>query len=150
MKSNSRKYEKLPNIVIHACKNITEKMNQLKMCGPQVCLFIYVSTHCVKTVKQLDYNPYSQLTHCGSGNAFALGARGSGFDSRLQQGSLCLIFCFVVVQLFYFLFKNTLFVTTFCNSLCNVNLFSILNLFQDLFVNDYKGIKIQIENLVST
>jgi len=36
----SRKYEKLPNIVIHACKN-TVKMNLLKMCGPHIglCLF---------------------------------------------------------------------------------------------------------------
>jgi len=38
-----RKYEKLPNIVIHACKNITEKINLLKMCGPQIklCLFTF-------------------------------------------------------------------------------------------------------------
>jgi len=34
----SRKYEKLPNIVIHACKNITEKINVLKMYGPQIGL----------------------------------------------------------------------------------------------------------------
>ena len=32
----SRKYEKLPNIDIHACKNITEKMNLLKICGRKV------------------------------------------------------------------------------------------------------------------
>jgi len=39
----SRKYEKLPNIVILACKNITEKMHLLKMCGPQIwlCLFTF-------------------------------------------------------------------------------------------------------------
>jgi len=30
----SLKYEKRPNLVIHACKNITEKMNLLKMYGP--------------------------------------------------------------------------------------------------------------------
>jgi len=37
------KYEKLPNIVIHACKNKTEKMNLLKVCGPQIrlCLFTF-------------------------------------------------------------------------------------------------------------
>jgi len=31
----------MPNIVIHACKNMTEKMNLLKMSGPQIrlCLF---------------------------------------------------------------------------------------------------------------
>ena len=40
---------------------------------------------------------------------------------------------FVLLLLcFYFLSKNTLFVTTFCNSLCNCNLLSILNTMQDL------------------
>ena len=39
----SRKYEKLPNIVIHACKYMTEKMNLLKISGPQIwlCLFTF-------------------------------------------------------------------------------------------------------------
>jgi len=39
----SSKYEKLPNIVILACKNITEKMHLLKMSGPQIwlCLFTF-------------------------------------------------------------------------------------------------------------
>jgi len=33
----SRKYGQLPNIVINACKNITEKKkNLLKMCGPRI------------------------------------------------------------------------------------------------------------------
>ena len=38
----SRKYEKLPNKVIHGCKNITEKINLLKICGHhiQLCLFM--------------------------------------------------------------------------------------------------------------
>jgi len=34
----SSKYEKLPNIVILACKNITEKMHFLKTPGPQIWL----------------------------------------------------------------------------------------------------------------
>jgi len=40
-KTYSRKYEKLLNIVIHACENITEKMYLLKMSGLQIwlCLF---------------------------------------------------------------------------------------------------------------
>jgi len=45
----SRKYEKLPNIVIFACKNITEKIHLLKMSGPQIllCLFLaHLSTKC--------------------------------------------------------------------------------------------------------
>ena len=33
-----------------------------------VALFVYVSTHCVETVKWLDYNRYSQLTRWCSGN----------------------------------------------------------------------------------
>jgi len=39
----SRKYEKLLYIVIHACKNNTEKMYLLKMSGPQIwlCLFTF-------------------------------------------------------------------------------------------------------------
>jgi len=38
-----RKYEILPNIVILACKNITEKMHLLKMSGRQIrlCLFTF-------------------------------------------------------------------------------------------------------------
>jgi len=34
----SRNKEKPLNIVTHACKNITEKMNLLKMCGLQIRL----------------------------------------------------------------------------------------------------------------
>jgi len=41
--TNSRKYEKLPNIVVHACKNNTKKMYLLRMSGPQIrlCLFTF-------------------------------------------------------------------------------------------------------------
>ena len=41
----SRKYEKLPNIVIHACKNMTEKMNLLKMSKRLKSLFIPQTMH---------------------------------------------------------------------------------------------------------
>jgi len=47
-------------------------------------------------------NRYSQLTRWFSGNASALGARGPGFNSRLRQGFLGLIFCFVVVVFLLF------------------------------------------------
>ena len=47
-----RKYKKLPNIVIHACKNITEKIQFVENVWPANSpLFIYVSTHSIKTVK---------------------------------------------------------------------------------------------------
>jgi len=100
-------------------------------------LIIYVSTNCVETVKCLDYNRNYQLTRWCSGNASTLNVRGSGFNSRLQQVFLCLIFCFVVV--FLLCVQNTLFVTKFCNFFCNVK----------LFMTDYmyKGIKIQTKHL---
>ena len=41
--------------VINERKNITEKIYLLKMSGPNSDLFIYGSTHCVETVKWLDY-----------------------------------------------------------------------------------------------
>jgi len=37
----SLKYKKLPNIVIHECKNITEKMYVLKMSNPQIWLSLF-------------------------------------------------------------------------------------------------------------
>ena len=52
METKSRKYDKLPNIVIHACKNTTEKNEFVESVWPaNSALFIYVSTHGVKTVK---------------------------------------------------------------------------------------------------
>ena len=48
----SRKYEKLTNIVIHACKNMTEKNEFVENVWPaNLALFIYVLIHCVESVK---------------------------------------------------------------------------------------------------
>jgi len=48
----SRKYEKVPNIVFHACKYITEKHEFVENVWPaKSALFINVSTNCVETVK---------------------------------------------------------------------------------------------------
>jgi len=104
------------------------------MSGPQIwlCLFTF-RPYCVETVKWLDYNRYSQLTRWCSGNASALGARRSGFNPRLRQGFLCLIFLYCCCCVFTFLSKNTLFIGIYCNSFYNVILFSILNVLQDLW-----------------
>ena len=131
METNSRKYDKLPNIVIHACKNITENMYLLKMSGPQIrlCLFTFwpiASKHLnsFTTIATLSW-----LTAQGSGNSSAFGARGFGFNSRFRQGFLCLYFCYVVVEFLLFAPKHII-----CQTFCNVNLFSIPNLLQDLWL----------------
>ena len=50
--THSRKYEKLPNIVIHACQNLPEKNEFVANVWPaNSALFIYVSNHCVVTAK---------------------------------------------------------------------------------------------------
>jgi len=67
-----------------------------------LALFVYVSTHCVETVKWLDYNQYAQLTRWCSGNASALGTRGPGFNPRLRQGFLCLIFVLLSLCFYFF------------------------------------------------
>ena len=47
----SRIYEKLPNIVIHACRNKQKIEFPENVWPANSALFIYVSTHCVETVK---------------------------------------------------------------------------------------------------
>ena len=52
MKPTPVNIKKLPNIVIHACKNITENNESIQNVWPaNSALFIYVSNHCVETVK---------------------------------------------------------------------------------------------------
>jgi len=59
----SRKCGKLPNIVVHACKILQKKNVFVENVWPaNSALFVYVSTHCVETVKWLEYNRYSHLT----------------------------------------------------------------------------------------
>ena len=122
---------KLPNTVIHACKNITEQMNLFKMCGPQIrlCFFKFrpIASKSLNSLTTIDI-----LSLLGGAEVtFPLWVRevsgsipgsGKGFDFRF--GGFCV---------FTFLSKNTWFVTKYCNSLCNVNLFSILNILQDLW-----------------
>jgi len=128
-KPYSCKYDKLSNILIHACTNITETNAFLKMCGPRtrLCLFTFPPI----ASKQLNSLTTIDSTHSWFGGAVvthplwvqddpgSIPGSGNGFH----------IWFFVLLLLllcFYFLSKITLFVTTFCNSFCNVNLYIIL------------------------
>ena len=97
----SRKYEKLPNIVVHACKILQKKVFVENVWPANLALFVYVLTHCVEAVKWLDYNRYSQLTRWCSGNASAL-----GFNPRLRRGFLCLIFVLLLLCFYFFVQKH--------------------------------------------
>jgi len=62
-----RKYKKLPNIVIHACKNITEKIQFVKMCGPKtrICLFTFrpIPSKQLTTINILSWLDGAVVTH---------------------------------------------------------------------------------------
>jgi len=131
----------LPNIVIHACKKYDRK-NEFSetVCPAHWALFIYISTYCVETVKQLDYNRYSHLTRRFSGKTAALSARGPGFNFWLWLGFLSLIFCFVVVVFLLFVKKHII-----CHKILQFLLkCQFIQYAQHIakLVTDYKGIKI--------
>ena len=79
-------------------------MHLLKMSGLQIWLCLFTFRPIVS--KQLNGLTTIDLTQWCSGNASALGARGPGFNPRLRQGFLCLIFCFVVVVFLLFVQKH--------------------------------------------
>ena len=121
----SRQYEKLPSIVVHACKIFLEKMYLLKMFGRQIWL-------CLFTFRPIASKQLNGLTTIGI--LSWLGGAVVTHPLWVQEvpGSICLIFCIVVV-VFTFLSQNTVFIAKYCNSFYNVNLFSILNVLQDLW-----------------
>ena len=103
----SRKYEKLQNIVIIACKKYYRTNAFVENVWPaSLALFIYVSTRCVEKVKWLDYNRYCQLTRWCSGNASALGARGPGFNPRIRQGFYVSFFALLLLCFYFYCQKH--------------------------------------------
>jgi len=132
-KTYSCKYEKLPNVVIHACKNITEKMNLLKMCGPQIrlCLFTFrpIASKQLNSLTTIDI--LSWLV--GAVVTYPLWVQEVPGSIPGSDKGFYVWFFVLLLLCFFFLSKNTLFVTKFCNSFCNVYLFSILNILQDLW-----------------
>jgi len=126
----SRKYEKLPSIAVHARKILQKKMFLLKMSGPQIwlCLFTFrpiasKQLNGLTTIDILSWLGGAVVTH----PLWVQEVLGSII------GSLCLIFCIVVVVFLLFLSQNALFISKYCNSFYNVNLFSILIVLQDLW-----------------
>jgi len=96
-KTYSRKYEKLPNIFVHACKILQKRYICWK------CLARKFGFVCLRfDPLRRNSSVHSQLTRWCSGNASALGARGPGFNPWLRQGFLCLMLCFVVVVFLLF------------------------------------------------
>jgi len=127
----SRKYEKLPNIVNLACKNIKEKMHLFKMSGPQIwlCLFTFrpIASKQLNGLTSIDTVSLlggAVVTHPLWVQEVPGSIPGSGKGFYVSFFALLLLW-------FYFFVKNT-FVTKVCNSFYNVNLFSILNILQDL------------------
>jgi len=120
-KTYSRKYEKLPNIVILTCENITEKMHLLKMSGPQIwlCLFTFwpISSkqlNGLTTIDTVSWLGGAVVTHPLWMQEVLCSIPGSGKGFYVSIFALLLL-CFT------FLSKNTLFVTKVCNSIYNVN-----------------------------
>ena len=98
----SRKYEKLPNTVVHAYKNITEKMILLKMSGPQIwlCLFTFrpiasKQLNSLTTIDTLSWLGGAVVTHPLWVQEVPGSISGSG-----------LIFCFVIVVFLLFRSKT--------------------------------------------
>jgi len=98
METNSRIYEKLPNIDMHASMKI-QKNEFVKSVWPaNSALFIYVSTHCVETVNSLStidilsWLAVAVVTHSLWVHDVPGSIPGSG-------KSFYVIFCFVVVDI---------------------------------------------------
>jgi len=98
------KYEKLPNIVILACKNITEKMHLLKMSGPHIwlCLLFTFRPNASKqlngltTIDTVSWLGGAVVTHPLWVQEFPGSIPGSG------KGFYVSFFCFVVVVFLLF------------------------------------------------
>jgi len=129
----SRRYEKLPSIVIHAGKNNTEKMFLLQMSGPQIllCLFTFRPIASKKLNSLTTINAFSWLGGAVVTHPLlvqevpgSIPSSGKGFYVWFF---VLLLFCF------YFFVKNPLCVTKVCKSFYNFNLFSILKILQDLW-----------------
>jgi len=103
------------------------------MSDPQIwlCLFTFwpiasKQLNGLTTIDILSWLGGAVVTH-------PLWVQGSRVQSPAPARVFMFDFCIVVVVFLLFLSKNTLFIAKYCNSFYNVNLFSILNVLQDLW-----------------
>ena len=128
----SRWYKKIPNIVIRECL-FYRKMNLLIMCGSQIrlCISMFGSIaskqlNSLTTINYLSWLGGSEVTHRFACERSCVQCPVPARDFMFEFVLCC---CCVSTLLS----KNTPFVTKYCNSFCNVNLFSIFNILQDLW-----------------
>jgi len=122
--TNSRKYVKLPNKVIHACKHITEKMNLVKICALQIRLCVFTfrpiapkQLNSLITIVTLSWLGGAEVTHPLWVREASSSFPGSG------QGFYVWFFGLLLLCV----------ITQFCNFFCNINLFRTLNIWLDLW-----------------
>jgi len=108
-------------------------MNLLKLCCPQIRLCLFTlrpiaskQLNSLTTIDILSWFGGAVVTHPLWMQLFPGSIPGSGKRFYVW-------FFVVLLWVFYLLSKNTLFVTKCCHSFCNVNLFSILNILQDMW-----------------
>jgi len=109
------------------------KTTLLQVWTANLALFIYVSTHYLDTVEKLDFNQYVQLgQHGGVEVTHQTAVRELPVSILGSCKYFCLLFGLLLLC-FYFVVQNPYFVMKICNSLCNVNSFSVLDILQYLW-----------------
>jgi len=103
------------------------------MCGPQIwlCLFMFRPIASKQLNSLTTINTFSWLG--GAVVTHPLWVQEVPGSIPGSSKGFYVWFLVLLLLCFYFLSKNTLFVTKFCNSFYNVNLLSILNILQDLW-----------------
>ena len=112
-----------------------------------LALFIYVSTHCVETVKWIDYNWHSQLTRWCSGNASAFGCKRFRVQFPAPSRVLSLMLCSVVVVLLLFFSPKTHYLSQKFAIHLTMLIYLVYLTYCKICDRLYNGIKIQTEHL---
>ena len=124
----SRKYEKLPSIVIHTCYKITKRKPThttiLLKRGPHIwlCLFMFRPV----MLKQLNCFTSIHMFHCLGGPEIKHPTTVTELPGSIPGSGKAFYVCFIVLLYFTFLCQNTLFLIKFCNSFLQGQIIHIL------------------------